>query len=86
MTQLQGRTLGSAAGAATFGLRRTSHRPEVQPVNPESPGECLCGDPADFIIEVNWFDGRRSRDPVCERHVTEVVAAITKEQARRDGG
>jgi hypothetical protein len=66
--------------------RRAAQRPDIQPVDPATPGECLCGDPADFVIETNWFSGRRSLDPVCERHVTEVLAAITKEQARRDGG
>lgn len=66
--------------------RRSAQRPEVQPVDDENPGVCLCGDPADFVIRTNWFSGRRSRDPVCDRHVAEVLAAITKEQARRDGG
>jgi hypothetical protein len=55
-------------------------------VDPEAPGQCLCGDPAEFVVETYWFSGRHSRDPVCERHVAEVVAAITKKQARRDGG
>jgi hypothetical protein len=66
--------------------RSAAQRPVVQPVDPAMGGECLCGDPADFVIDTNWFSGRRSRDPVCERHVAEVVAAITKAQARRDGG
>lgn len=70
----------------TLHPRRSAERPEVQPVDPASPAECLCGDPADFIVDTNWFSGRRSRDPVCERHVAEVVTAITKKQARRDGG
>lgn len=64
----------------------SSHRPKVVPVDPEASGQCLCGDPAEFVIETNWFSGRHSRDPVCERHVAEVVGAITREQARRDGG
>jgi hypothetical protein len=63
-----------------------SSRPNVVPVDPAVPSQCLCGDPADFIIETHWFSGRHSRDPVCGRHVSEVVGAITKEQARRDGG
>lgn len=66
--------------------RRSAQRPDVQPVDAAAPGECLCGDPADFVIKTNWFSGRRSRDPVCDRHVAEVLAAIAKEQARRDGG
>jgi hypothetical protein len=73
-------------GVSTYFSRSAAQRPVVQPVDPAMPGECLCGDPADFIVDTNWFSGRRSRDPVCERHVAEVVAAITKEQARRDGG
>jgi hypothetical protein len=36
-------------------------------------------------VDTDWFSGRRSHDPVCERHVSEVVAAIINEQARRDG-
>lgn len=81
---------GSAGHAAVapseLRPRRTTHRPAVQPADPEAPGECLCGDPAEFIVDTNWFSGRRSRDPVCERHVTEVVAAIVRKQAGRDGG
>ena len=70
-----------------YGSRRAAQRPDVQPVDPSSVrGECLCGDPADYVIETNWFSGRRSLDPVCNRHVAEIVTAITKEQARRDGG
>lgn len=71
---------------STYASRRATQRPVVQPVDPAIPSECLCGDPADFIVDTNWFSGRRSADPVCERHVAEVVAAIMKEQARRDGG
>ena len=63
-----------------------SWRPHVMPVDPAAPGGCLCGEPADFVVETNWFGGRRSQDPVCGRHVDEVVRAIQKEQARRNGG
>jgi hypothetical protein len=76
----------SVVNVPAFGSWRAAQRPDVRPVDPAAPGECLCGDPADFVIETNWFSGRRSLDPVCDRHVAEVVAAITKEQARRDGG
>jgi hypothetical protein len=62
-----------------------SWRPHVAPADPAAPGECLCGQPADFVVETNWFGGRRSRDPVCGHHVDEVVGAIRKAQARRDG-
>jgi hypothetical protein len=61
-------------------------RPEVVPVDPAVGGECLCGEPADFIVEMIWFSGRHSRDPVCERHIVDVVEAISREQARRNGG
>jgi hypothetical protein len=61
-------------------------RPEVLPVDPAAPGQCLCGDSADFVVETAWFSGRRSRDPVCGDHVDEVVHAIRKQEARRDGG
>jgi hypothetical protein len=61
-------------------------RPAVVSADPEAPGQCLCGESADFVIETNWFSGRHSRDPVCHRHVDEVVRAIKKEQARRNGG
>jgi hypothetical protein len=71
---------------AAFRPRRTTERPDVQPVDPEDPGECLCGDPAEFVVDTNWSDGRHSRDPVCGRHVAEVVTAITEKQARRNGG
>ncbi|HKB29499.1 MAG TPA: hypothetical protein VKD26_01545 [Streptosporangiaceae bacterium] len=63
----------------------SSHRPDIVPVDPAVPSKCLCGDQADFIVETKWFSGRRSRDPVCEHHVVEVVGAIMREQARRDG-
>lgn len=62
-----------------------SNRPDVVPVDSDTPGNCLCGDPADYIVETNWFSGRRSRDPVCEDHVAQIVAAITEQQARRNG-
>jgi hypothetical protein len=58
----------------------------VLPVDPENPGTCLCGHPADYVIETNWFSGRRSRDPVCEPHVDEVVRGIAKKNAARNGG
>jgi hypothetical protein len=61
-------------------------RPAVVPADPEAPGKCLCGEPADFVVETNWFSGRHSKDPVCNLHVDEVVRAIKKEQARRNGG
>ncbi len=60
--------------------------PAVVPVDPAASGHCLCGDPADFVVEMNWFSGRHSQDPVCGGHVDEVVRAIKKEQARRNGG
>jgi hypothetical protein len=72
--------------ASILAPRRAAERPVIQPVDPAFPSKCLCGDPADFIVETNWFSGRRSRDPVCEYHVAEVVAAITKKRAQRDGG
>lgn len=64
---------------------QTPRRPEVVPADPEVPGTCLCGEPAELVVETNWFSGRRSRDPVCRRHVDEVVRAIKKQQARRNG-
>jgi hypothetical protein len=63
----------------------SSWRPHVVPTDPAAPGECLCGDPADFVVETNWFGGRHSQDLVCGRHVDEVVRAIRKQQARRNG-
>jgi hypothetical protein len=72
--------------APSYGSWRAAQRPDVVPADPAIPGECLCGDPADFIVSTNWFGGRRSRDPVCDRHLAEVLAAIAKQQARRDGG
>lgn len=62
-----------------------SRRPYIKPAGPAPPLDCLCGEPADFVVETNWFSGRRSQDPVCERHVDEVLRAIRKEQARRNG-
>ncbi|HEX6471304.1 MAG TPA: hypothetical protein VF069_19540 [Streptosporangiaceae bacterium] len=62
-----------------------SRRPYITPAGPAASLECLCGEPADFVVETNWFNGRRSQDPVCERHVDEVIRAIRKEQARRNG-
>jgi hypothetical protein len=61
-------------------------RPEVMPVDPTVASTCLCGDPAVFVVDMIWFGGRRSRDPVCEQHVVDVVEAISREQARRNGG
>jgi hypothetical protein len=61
-------------------------RPEVVPVDPAVGGKCLCGEPAEFVVEMIWFSGRHSRDPVCERHIVDVVEAISKEQARVNGG
>ena len=46
---------------------------------------CLCGDPASFVVDMIWFSGRHSRDPVCELHVMPVIEAISREQARRNG-
>lgn len=65
--------------------KTSSWRPHVVPADPAAPRECLCGEPADLVVETNWFSGRHSRDPVCGRHVEEVVLAIRKEQARRNG-
>jgi hypothetical protein len=72
----------------TWGLAFESSikKPAVVPADPASPGRCLCGEPADLVVETNWFSGRHSRDPVCRPHVDEVVRAIKKEQARRNGG
>jgi hypothetical protein len=72
--------------APSYGSWRAAQRPDVVSVDPTAPGECLCGDPADYMVSTNWFGGRRSRDPVCDRHLAEVLAAIGKQQARRDGG
>lgn len=58
----------------------------VLPVNPEIPRQCLCGDPADFVIETSWFRGRLSRDPVCEPHLQTVVGSIKAKLAERNGG
>lgn len=71
--------------SAALRARRTGHRPQVRPLPPGSSERCLCGDPAESVVDTYWFNGRHSRDPVCRRHVTEVVAAITGRQARRDG-
>jgi hypothetical protein len=65
--------------------RRTGHRPEVRPLSPDTSDACLCGDPAELVVDTHWFSGRHSRDPVCPRHVDQVVAAIVERQARRDG-
>jgi hypothetical protein len=62
-----------------------THRSAVIPIDPEFPSTCLCGYPADFVIETSWFSGRRSRDPVCDQHVSAVVDGIAKKNARRDG-
>jgi hypothetical protein len=67
-------------------LESSSQRPAVVAIDPESPRACLCGEPADFVVRTNWFNGRHSQDPVCRPHVDEVVHAIRKAQARRDGG
>ena len=66
-------------------VESSSGRPQVVLADPAAPGECLCGEPADFVVETNWFGGRHSQDPVCGRHVDEVVCAIRKKQARRNG-
>jgi hypothetical protein len=66
-------------------VERSSWRPHVAVADPAAPGECLCGEPADFVVETNWFGGRHSQDPVCRHHLEEVVSAIRKEQARRNG-
>lgn len=63
----------------------SSWRPNVVSADPAGQRECLCGEPADFVVETNWFSGRHSQDPVCGSHVDEVVRAIRKEQARRNG-
>ncbi|GAB3959683.1 hypothetical protein GCM10029978_007250 [Actinoallomurus acanthiterrae] len=82
----EGRT-GSAdhSETASFRAKRTTQRPQVEPLPSDASETCLCGDPADFVVDTQWFSGRHSRDPVCRRHVTEVVAAIADRQARRDG-
>jgi hypothetical protein len=69
-----------------WGLAFEVRAPAVVPADPEAPGQCLCGEPADLVVETNWFSGRHSKDPVCRPHVDEVVRAIKKEQARRNGG
>jgi hypothetical protein len=81
-----GRT-GSADHPETASVRarRTTQRPQVEPLPSDASETCLCGDSADFVVDTQWFSGRHSRDPVCRRHVTEVVAAIAERQARRDG-
>lgn len=71
--------------SAALRARRTGHRPQVRPLPPGGSERCLCGDPAESVVDTYWFNGRHSRDPVCPRHVTAVVAAITERQARRDG-
>jgi hypothetical protein len=63
----------------------SENRPEVLPMDPGVSAKCLCGDPAAFIVDMIWFSGRHSRDPVCELHVVDVVEAISREQARRNG-
>ncbi|MFF3443320.1 hypothetical protein [Streptosporangium sp. NPDC002721] len=63
-----------------------THRTAVVPADSGNPGKCLCGHPADYVIETRWFSGRHSRDPVCAPHVTEVLQGIAKQNARRDGG
>lgn len=58
----------------------------VVPVDPESsPRACLCGHPADYVIETAWFRGRRSCDPVCEEHLEAVVGGIKAKLAERHG-
>ncbi|MGH3379287.1 MAG: hypothetical protein ACRDP6_31600 [Actinoallomurus sp.] len=70
-----------------WGVLESSHgRPDVVPIDPELSRQCLCGEKADFVVRTNWFNGRHSQDPVCRPHVDEVVRAIRKEQARRNGG
>jgi hypothetical protein len=66
-------------------LEASSGRPDVIPADPALSEQCLCGEPADFVVKTRWFSGRHSHDPVCRRHVDEVVRAINKEQARRNG-
>ena len=61
------------------------NRPEILPIDPGVAVECPCGDPAAFVVDMIWFGGRHSRDPVCENHVVDVVEAISREQARRNG-
>jgi hypothetical protein len=62
-----------------------SRRPYLTPAGSAASLQCLCGEPADFVVETHWFGGRRSQDPVCEQHVDQVTRAIRKEQARRNG-
>jgi hypothetical protein len=62
-----------------------SGRPDVVAADPALFERCLCGEPADSVVKTRWFNGRHSHDPVCRRHVDEVVRAIKKEQARRNG-
>jgi hypothetical protein len=66
-------------------VESSSGRPQVVLADPAAPGECLCGAAADFVVETNWSGGRHSQDPVCGLHVDELVRAIRKEQARRNG-
>lgn len=66
-------------------LESHSRRPDVTPADPAACDRCLCGEPADFIVKTRWFSGRRSHDPVCRHHLHEVVRAIKKELARRNG-
>jgi hypothetical protein len=61
------------------------NRPEVLPMDDGISANCLCGDPATFVVDMIWFSGRHSRDPVCELHVMAVIEAISREQARRNG-
>lgn len=68
-----------------YTIESASRRPRVVPADPAVPSKCLCGEPADFVVETNWSGGRHSRDPVCGSHVDEVVAAIRKAQARLNG-
>jgi hypothetical protein len=66
-------------------LESPSRRPDVVPADPTVCDRCLCGEPADFVVKTRWFSGRRSHDPVCRHHLDEVVRAINKELARRNG-
>jgi hypothetical protein len=50
-----------------------------------SPPARACGDPAAFVVDMIWLGGRRPGDPVREQHVMDVVEAISREQARRNG-
>lgn len=66
-------------------LESVSRHPDVVPADPTAGDRCLCGEPAEFIVKTRWFKGRRSHDPVCRLHLDEVVRAINKELARRNG-